>query len=287
MRLSLVAVSLAASAYAQGVTQYIAPKGTPPKGCETSKDGKYELSVEPLGKKIKRNAFSAQAQLTVTLSKGVLTDGEARVGYIADNYQFQFDGPPQAGAIFTGGWSFCNNGSLALGRSTIFYQCLSGSFYNLYDRWWAEQCKPINIVAHSLAAPAPAPPVVSSASETVSALTPNGSGLDGGSVSIAKATGTAATTLTANPSMATSDPLLGGSNATASLSSFSSSVAPSVSSVVTSNLSASPSASVSVVSPKSSSAPKTGATPNAGYQVGITRASNVALLMGALGMALA
>lgn len=57
--------------------------------------------------------------------------------YIAANYQFQFDAPPQAGAIYTTGFSLCANGSLALGGSAIFYQCLSGSFYNLYDRDWA------------------------------------------------------------------------------------------------------------------------------------------------------
>ena len=74
-----------------------------------------------------------------------MTDAQSRVGYIADNYQFQFDGPPQAGAIYTGGFSVCGNGSLALGGSAIFYQCLSGSFYNLYDRSWAPQCEPILI----------------------------------------------------------------------------------------------------------------------------------------------
>ena len=57
--------------------------------------------------------------------------------YIAANYQFQFDAPPQAGAIYTTGFSLCSNNSLALGGSAIFYQCLSGSFYNLYDRDWA------------------------------------------------------------------------------------------------------------------------------------------------------
>jgi len=74
-----------------------------------------------------------------------LTDAQSRIGYIADNYQFQFDGPPQAGAIYTGGFSVCGNGSLALGGSAVFYQCLSGSFYNLYDRNWAAQCEPIAI----------------------------------------------------------------------------------------------------------------------------------------------
>ena len=74
-----------------------------------------------------------------------MKDASDRSGYIADNFQFQFDGPPQAGAIYTGGFSVCGNGSLALGGSAIFYQCLSGDFYNLYDRSWAPQCDPILI----------------------------------------------------------------------------------------------------------------------------------------------
>eukprot|EP00249_Psilotum_nudum_P004044 c17570_g2_i1 orf=489-800(-) len=88
--------------------------------------------------------------LTVTLSGGVLKDNQGRTGYIAANYQFQFDGPPQAGAIYTAGFSVCGNGSLALGGSAVFYQCLSGDFYNLYDRNWAPQCNPITINAVNL-----------------------------------------------------------------------------------------------------------------------------------------
>lgn len=82
----------------------------------------------------------------MTLNNGVLKDAQDRTGYIASNFQFQFDGPPQAGAIYTAGFSTCGNGSLALGSSTVFYRCLSGSFYNLYDRHWAAQCEPIEIV---------------------------------------------------------------------------------------------------------------------------------------------
>ncbi|MCJ1469619.1 hypothetical protein MMC07_008254 [Pseudocyphellaria aurata] len=83
--------------------------------------------------------------LAITLEDGVLKDQSGRTGYIAANYQLQFDGPPQAGAIITAGFSVCNNGSLALGGSAVFYQCLSGTFYNLYDRSWAAQCSPIII----------------------------------------------------------------------------------------------------------------------------------------------
>jgi hypothetical protein len=86
----------------------------------------------------------------MSLSNGILTDSVGRTGYIAANYQFQFDKPPQAGAIYTAGFSVCANGSLALGGSNIFWQCLSGTFYNLYDRNWASQCSPITMESLTL-----------------------------------------------------------------------------------------------------------------------------------------
>jgi hypothetical protein len=90
-------------------------------------------------------ACRSAGTLELTLNNGVLKDGQGRTGYIASNYQLQFDAPPQAGALFTSGFSVCGNGSLALGGSNVFYQCLSGSFYNLYDRYWAAQCSPVTI----------------------------------------------------------------------------------------------------------------------------------------------
>ena len=89
----------------------------------------------------------ASGVLTLTLSNSILKDQDGRTGYIASNYQFQFDNPPQAGAIYTAGFSLCGNNSLALGGSAIFYECLSGTFYNLYDRKWAPHCFPIYLVA--------------------------------------------------------------------------------------------------------------------------------------------
>ena len=90
-------------------------------------------------------ACKTNSTLTLTLSNGILTDAHGRTGYIASNFQFQFDNPPQSEAILTSGWSVCSNGALALGGSTIFWQCLSGSFYNLYDRNWAAQCSPVDV----------------------------------------------------------------------------------------------------------------------------------------------
>jgi hypothetical protein len=126
----------------QGVTSAIAPQASAPAGCSTSHSGQFQITVV--------NVTSSHAKrdaLEITLTNGVLKDASGRTGYIASNYQFQFDGPPQAGAIYTSGFSLCGNGSLALGSSTIWYQCLSGGFYNLYDRSWAAQCSPIYIKA--------------------------------------------------------------------------------------------------------------------------------------------
>ncbi len=94
---------------------------------------------------MKMVSCASPGELEITLDNGILKDAKGRTGYIASNFQFQFDGPPQAGAIYTAGFSFCANQSLALGGSNVFYQCLSGSFYNLYDRKWAAQCYPITI----------------------------------------------------------------------------------------------------------------------------------------------
>ena len=84
--------------------------------------------------------------LQLTLDNGVLRDEKGRIGSIVANRQFQFDGPPpQAGAIYAGGWSITPDGYLALGDSDIFYQCLSGNFYNLYDESIGGQCKKIHL----------------------------------------------------------------------------------------------------------------------------------------------
>ncbi|KAK8219229.1 hypothetical protein M8818_000961 [Zalaria obscura] len=95
-------------------------------------------------------ACSSDSTLSITLANGVLKDAQGRTGYIAANYQFQFDDPPQAGAIYTAGWSVCGNGSLALGGSNVFYQCLSGSFYNLYSETIGAQCEAVTINALQL-----------------------------------------------------------------------------------------------------------------------------------------
>jgi len=136
----LALAGLAASAYAapQGVTEPISPDGSAPAGCSPSYDGEFNIAVTAAGN-TKRDV------LTLTLSDGVLKDAEGRTGYIADNYQFQFDAPAQTGAIYTAGFSACDDGALALGSKKTWYRCQSGDFYNLYDRKWAPQCEAVTI----------------------------------------------------------------------------------------------------------------------------------------------
>ncbi|PNY25915.1 Cell wall mannoprotein CIS3, partial [Tolypocladium capitatum] len=148
----LALLGLAATSFAvpdgAAVTGIVTPDGQSPGGCSPSRDGRFQVTVYSLGKREvieKRDTCDSDSTLVMTLNNGVLKDAKGRTGYIASNFQFQFDGPPQAGAIYTAGFSTCGNGSLALGPSTVFYRCLSGSFYNLYDRNWAAQCEPIDI----------------------------------------------------------------------------------------------------------------------------------------------
>ncbi|ODV87449.1 hypothetical protein CANARDRAFT_26844 [[Candida] arabinofermentans NRRL YB-2248] len=85
--------------------------------------------------------------LAVTLTDGILYDASGRVGSIVSNYQFQFDGPPpQSGYIYAAGWSIDEDGYLALGDSTEFFECLSGDFYNLYYDSVGDQCSPVEIL---------------------------------------------------------------------------------------------------------------------------------------------
>lgn len=159
MKYTAAALGLAATALAvpQGVKEGIAPEGNPPQGCSLTAADKFEISIFRTGGKEKRDELQKRncdedSTLVLTLNDGVLKDRQGRTGSIVANRQFQFDGPPQAGAIYTGGFSTCNNGSIALGSSTVFYQCLSGDFYNLYDKDWAEQCEPVELIATSCGA---------------------------------------------------------------------------------------------------------------------------------------
>jgi len=153
MQFTLATVALAAASIvsAQGVSSVITPTTPAPAGCSTDYAGSFEITVVLPSKKreiVERQSTSCAGTgiLVASLKGGVLTDAKGRIGAIVANRQFQFDGPPaQTGSIYTGGWSVCNNGSLAIGGQTIFYQCLSGTFYNLYDQSTGAQCQQVVI----------------------------------------------------------------------------------------------------------------------------------------------
>jgi len=143
---SALAITASVSAAPQAaVTSSVTPSESAPAGCMSNYDGTFQIQVVNVTTSSKVKRQSSDGQLMITLNDGTLKDNQDRTGYIAANSQFQFDGPPQAGALFTAGWSVCSNGSLAIGGSSIFYQCLSGDFYNLYKEAQAAQCSPIYI----------------------------------------------------------------------------------------------------------------------------------------------
>ena len=102
-----------------------AAPGAATTGATTAGDG-TKIACRQVRAPQKRSILNARQNgypLRVTLKGGVLTDILGRIGYIADNHQLQFDAPPQAGAIYTAGFSACPDGTLALGDKNIFYAC--------------------------------------------------------------------------------------------------------------------------------------------------------------------
>jgi hypothetical protein len=92
--LGLLALAASAQAYPQGVTENISPSSPAPPGCQPDYSGNFQITVRNVTTspaKVKRQAVP----LEITLAGGVLKDSQQRTGYIASNYQFQFDGPPQ------------------------------------------------------------------------------------------------------------------------------------------------------------------------------------------------
>jgi hypothetical protein len=88
----LLALAASAVAAPQGVTSAISPPSSAPAGCSPDYSGEFQITVVNVtssAAKVKRDA------LELTLSGGILKDAQERIGYVASNYQFQFDGPPQ------------------------------------------------------------------------------------------------------------------------------------------------------------------------------------------------
>lgn len=174
----LAPLLFAASSLAQGVEEGIEPSASAPEGCTRNVKGNFTIGVENFfAPKSKRESAqeAADGALLCTLEDGILRDQYSRTGSIVANQQFQFDGPPQAGAIYTGGFSVCKNSSLAIGGSTRWWRCMSGEFGNLYDEWIGEQCTEIRIVVDLLEKPTPSSSLVRPSSTTVSVTPISGS----------------------------------------------------------------------------------------------------------------
>jgi len=140
---SFVAFGLAAA-----VAAY--PQASSSEECASSADGEFTITTvnatdAPTRRGLERRQLDGT--LMISLEDGKLTDQAGRTGYIASNYQFQFDSPVQAGARETEGFGLCSNNSMSLMGSTVFYSCLSGDFYNLYSQSTGAQCIPIHIQA--------------------------------------------------------------------------------------------------------------------------------------------
>ncbi|CAI8494683.1 unnamed protein product [Hanseniaspora opuntiae] len=112
----------------------------------TSATSSSEATSSATGSGITAVSCKNNGTLAMLLNDGVLTDEKGRIGSIVANRQFQFDGPPpQAGAIYADGWGITPDGNLAIGDEDVFWQCLSGDFYNLYDTEIGGQCKPVHL----------------------------------------------------------------------------------------------------------------------------------------------
>jgi len=142
---AIIAALAGAVAAAPATNPEKTPTASAPAGCSTDYSGTFEISVTNVSSSSTKRSVSKRTALTATLSKGILTDSEGRTGEIVANNQFQFDNPIQSNAIYTAGWSVCANGTLAIGDSALFYECLSGTFYNLYDASTGDQCSEIYI----------------------------------------------------------------------------------------------------------------------------------------------
>ncbi|KAL1606264.1 hypothetical protein SLS60_003666 [Paraconiothyrium brasiliense] len=189
----LAALSCAATTYAQAVEIGIEPSSSAPEGCDRSPKGNFTIGYISASAVKKRETALADANgsLYLTLVDGVLTDGFGRTGSVVANHQFQFDGPPQAGALYTGGFSVCQNDSLAIGGTTRWWNCLSGTFNNLYDESIGAQCNEIRILATFVDQP-----TSSSSSSSVASSTAESSSVV---TSVASTNGSSSTITSSSP----------------------------------------------------------------------------------------
>ena len=145
MRATLASAAFVALAAANPM-----PSGSPstsaPAGCKADYPGTFNIELVNVTTGASKRSMEKRDLLTIKLAGGVLTDALGRIGSIVSNGQFQFDGPPpQAGAEYTSGWSVCPNNTLTLGAQTVFYECLTSNYYNIYDKSIGGQCGPVFI----------------------------------------------------------------------------------------------------------------------------------------------
>lgn len=134
-----------ASQISDGQVQATTKESTAASAASQLSDGQAQ-ATDSADSDIQLSACSSDSTLSITLKNGILYDAKGRVGAIVANRQFQFDGPPpQAGTIYAKGWSITSDGNLAIGDSDVFYKCLSGDFYNLYDESIGGQCSAIHL----------------------------------------------------------------------------------------------------------------------------------------------
>ncbi|RMZ71007.1 covalently-linked cell wall [Pyrenophora seminiperda CCB06] len=140
--------SFVALGFAAAVTAF--PQASSGSECASTAPSEFAITTVNATTTTTRRSFERRqldGTLMISLKDGKLTDQAGRTGYIAGNYQFQFDSPVQANAKETEGFGLCSNGSMSLMGSTVFYQCQSGDFYNLYSQSTGAQCIPIHIQA--------------------------------------------------------------------------------------------------------------------------------------------
>jgi hypothetical protein len=152
MQITIALVTLATVASAAIGSSPSAPA---PPGCSASYSGAFEITLvdttTPSKAKRQSSTCGQAGILTATLQNSILKDSQNRQGEIVANYQFQFDNPLQSGAVYTQGFSVCQNGSLALGGSAVFWECPTfggpgiGNYSNLYSQSTGAQCSPILI----------------------------------------------------------------------------------------------------------------------------------------------
>ncbi|KAJ4290474.1 hypothetical protein N0V90_010691 [Kalmusia sp. IMI 367209] len=217
----LGALSYAATAFAQAVEIGIEPSESAPAGCDRSPKGNFTIGYIPVAQVSRKRATAVEvgfvwqetirslelipyfrmpmAPLYLTLEDGVLTDGWKRTGSVVANHQFQFDGPPQAGAIYTGGFSVCQNDSLALGGTTRWWNCRSGGFFNLYDEWIGAQCEEIRIIASFVDEPTSSSSSAAASSTASSTAESSGSSSNSTTASITSSAESSSSTLSAIP----------------------------------------------------------------------------------------